>query len=151
MHTYNAFMAVYWLQYRLQNHYNTWNRQLQKRKLPLLRRRRATVTSQSQLVGHMALTSKFVDCCSEKYPEKSQKKQVSSAFFDIWNKARKSHISSGFFGLWKKDTHFKTARFSQSGFKKAKLASLTQSVLTPVSSQSIPKRKNGLGTWNILN
>jgi len=34
------------------NHYNTWNRQ--KRRLPLLRR--ATATSQSQLVGHIALT-----------------------------------------------------------------------------------------------
>ena len=149
-------MAFHWIQYRLQNHYNTWNRQLQKSGLPLLRRRKAAVTSRSQLVGHIALTSEFVDCCSEKYPEKKQRKQVSFVFFDIWNKAenlkklRKSHISFGFFGLWKKDKHVKKARFSQSGFKKAKLATLTQSVLTPVNSQSILKRKNGLRTWNKL-
>jgi len=36
------------------------------------------------LVSHIALTSKFVDCCSEKYLEKSQKKNRSRLFFLIF-------------------------------------------------------------------
>jgi len=54
-------------------HYNTWDRQLQKRRLPLLPLlRRSTVTSQSQLVGHIALASTFVEYCSKKIQKKAR-------------------------------------------------------------------------------
>jgi len=52
------------------NHYNTSEWQLQKRRLPLLRS--STVTSHSQLVGHIALTRKFVQYCSEKIQKKAK-------------------------------------------------------------------------------
>jgi len=109
-------------------------------------------------VGHIALTSKFVHFCSEKYPERSQKKtDFVWVFFifeikpNISKNAEKARFRPAFFVFEKKAKHVKKARFSQLAFKKAKLATLAQSVLTPVSSQSILKRKNGLCTWNKLN
>ena len=106
-------------------------------------------------MGHIALTSKFVHYCSEKYPEK---KQISSDFFLIFEikpkilkKSESVRFRPAFLAFEKKLNTLKKAIFSQPGFIKVKLATLAQSVLTSVSSQSILKRINGLCTWNKLN